>query len=118
MDVVPDTTNQRPQRIRRPPQNRSQESPPKPRNLKSTTNRPIAPPNRPIAPPNNNEIYDNIERRKAAAILAVRNFVSKRNLIVPPIQERIVPPIQERIVPLPRAVVRRVPIEVNTEEQR
>jgi hypothetical protein len=96
-----------------PPQNRSQESPPKPRNLKSTTNRPIAPPNRPIAPPNNNEIYDNIERRKAAAILAVRNFVSRRNSIVPPLQERIVPPIQERIIPLPRAVVRRVPIEVN-----
>jgi hypothetical protein len=117
MDVVPDTTNRRPQRIRRPPQNRTQESPPKARKTKSTANRPIA-------PPDNNEINDNIERRKAAAILAVRNFVSSRNLIVPPIQERIVPPIEERIVPLPRAVVRRVirnrvplvPIVVNAEE--
>jgi hypothetical protein len=119
MDVVPDTTNRRPQRIRRPPQNRTQESPPKARKTKSTANRPIA-------PPDNNEINDNIERRKAAAILSVRNFVSSRNLIVPTIQERIVPPIEERIVPLPRAVVRRVirdrvplvPIAVNAEEQR
>jgi hypothetical protein len=42
MDVVPDTSNQRPQRSRRPPQNRTQESPPKPRKSKSTANRPIA----------------------------------------------------------------------------
>jgi hypothetical protein len=111
MDVVLDTNNQRPQRNnRRPPQNRTPQSPPKARKQKSTANRSIA-------PPHNNEINNNIERRKADAILAVKNFVSSRNLIVPPIQERIVP-----LSPVVRGVRRDrvplIPIEVNAEEQR